>query len=80
MDLTHDAAPLLNDTNSNQFREMCWACGSPRSVLVIEYCDETQVTSGIWCWRCSRAVHQDCMSHDHSATLGCPLFPPMRPS
>ena len=79
----HDAPPLLNDPDASQFREMCWGCGSARSVLVVEKDEATQVIGGLWCWLCGRAVHQDCLSRDHPATLGCrnedcPLFPPGR--
>ena len=79
----HDVPHILNDPSVNQFREMCWGCGSARAVLVVERGDETQVIGGIWCWLCSRAVHHDCLSHDNPATLGCrndgcPLFPPGR--
>ena len=76
----HDAPPLLNDPDASQFREMCWGCGSARSVLVVEKDEATQVMGGVWCWLCGRAVHQDCLSRDNPATLGCrnedcPLFP-----
>ena len=79
----HDAPPLLNDPDASQFREMCWGCGSARSVLVVEKDEATHVMGGLWCWLCGRAVHQDCLSRDHPATPGCrnedcPLFPPGR--
>lgn len=77
----HTSPPFLTDPDAHQFREMCWGCGSARAVLVVERDDETQVINGIWCWICSRAVHQDCLTKDNPATWGCrnndcPLFPP----
>ena len=63
---------------------MCRGCGSARAVLVIEHDDETQVINGIWCWLCSRAVHQDCLGDYNPAAwygchnVECPLFPPTR--
>ena len=74
---------FLDDPTSHQFREMCWGCGTARAVLIVEQGDETLIIGGIWCWLCSRAVHQDCLSRDNPATLGCrhddcPLFPPTR--
>lgn len=79
----HVPPQLLPYTDALQFREMCWGCGSARSVLVVEKDDETQVIGGLWCWPCSRAIHQDCLSRDNPVTLGCrnedsPLFPPRR--
>ena len=79
----HDSPPFLSDPNANQFREMCWSCGSAHAVLVVERDDETIIMGGLWCWRCSRAVHQDCLAKDNPATSGCrhtdcPLFPPER--
>ena len=38
----HDIPPILNDPNVNQFREMCWGCGTARAVLVVERDDETR--------------------------------------
>ena len=79
----HASPPFHTDPNANQFRDMCWGCGTARSVLVVEHDDETQVIGGIWCWICSRAIHQDCLARDNSTTSGCrhdacPLFPPGR--
>ena len=83
MSTMHASPPFINDTNANQFREMCWGCGSARAVLVVEREADTTVINGLWCWLCSRAIHQDCLSEDNLATLGCrhddcPLFPPGR--
>ena len=83
MNALHRTPPLFKDPNAHQFREMCWGCGSARAVLVVERDDETQVIGGLWCWLCGRAIHQDCLSRDNPATLGCrnedcPLFPPQR--
>ena len=36
MSTMHASPPFINDTNANQFREMCWGCGSARAVLVVE--------------------------------------------
>ena len=79
--MTHPTPKFLPDQQANQFREMCWSCGTARSVLVVERDDETLIIGGIWCWICNRAVHQDCLATDNPATLGCrnddcPLFPP----
>ena len=81
--MTHPQPPFLPDQQAHQFREMCWGCGSARAALVVERGDTTDVINGIWCWRCSRAVHQDCLARDNPATLGCrndacPLFTPGR--
>ena len=83
MNLTHASPSFLNEHRANQFREICWGCGSARAVLVVERDDETQVIGGLWCWLCSRAIHQDCLARDNPVTLGCrnddcPLFPPGR--
>ena len=79
----HASPPFTSDPDVNQFREMCWACGSARAVLIVEHDDETQVIGGLWCWLCSRAIHQDCLARDNPVTRGCrntacPLFPPGR--
>ena len=79
----HASPPFINHPRANQFREMCWGCGSARAVLVVERDNDTTVIDGLWCWLCSRAVHQDCLSEDDPATSGCrhadcPLFPPTR--
>ena len=81
--MAHHTPQFLDDPTSLQFREMCWACGSARAVLVVERDADTTVINGIWCRLCSRAVHQDCLSQDNPATTGCrnsdcPLFPPER--
>ena len=81
--MSHQSLPFPPDQTAHQFREMCWGCGSARAVLVVEKHDVTRVIGGLWCWLCSRAVHQDCLSEDNLATLGCrhdecPLFPPGR--
>ena len=81
--MTHASPSFLNEHRANQFREMCWGCGSARAVLVVEHDDETQVIGGLWRWLCSRAIHQDSLSRDNPVTLGCrhddcPLFPPGR--
>jgi len=79
----HQQPAFINDTDVNQFREMCWGCGTARSVLVIEKEDETIIVGGLWCWQCSRAVHQDCLSKDSASIVTgcraqeCPLFPPI---
>ena len=81
--MPHATPPFLPDQDTHQFREMCWGCGSARAVLVVERGNTTDIIGGIWCWLCSRAVHQDCLSLDNPTTLGCrhddcPLFPPTR--
>lgn len=73
--------PFLPHPDANWFREMCWGRGSACAVLVVERDHETTIIGGIWRWICSRAVHQDYLSHESPATLGCrndecPLFPP----
>ena len=67
----HTSPAFLPDTNAHQFREICWGYGSARAVLVVEREDETQVIGDLWCWLCSRAIHQDCLDRDNPATLGC---------
>ena len=42
----HAIPQFLNDPDANQFREMCWGCGSARAVLVVAHDDETQVIGG----------------------------------
>ncbi len=81
--MKHELPAFINDPTINQFREMCWACGQARSVLVIERDDETEVVGGLWCWLCSRAVHNDCLAEDPDLRIvsgcrnpDCPLFPP----
>ena len=80
-DAMHASPPFLPDPSAHQFREMCWGYRSARAVLVVERNHDTTVIDGIWCWLCSRAVHQDCLARDNPATLGCrhpdcPMFPP----
>ena len=77
----HPTPPFLPDQDANQFREMCWGCGSARAVLVVERDGATDIIGGLWCWLCGRAVHRDCPGRDNPATSGCrnqdcPLFPP----
>ena len=36
----HKSPEFRVDTDANQFREMCWACGTARAVLVVEKDDE----------------------------------------
>ena len=79
--MMHNVPQFLPDPDAIQFREMCWGCGSARAVVVVEKGDETQVIGGLWCWLCSRAIHQDCIGAENPATVGCrnldcPLFPP----
>lgn len=64
----HASPQLLDDPDANQFREMCWGCGSARAVLVVERDYDTEVNGGIWCRLCSRAVYQDCLSKDTPAS------------
>ena len=79
------APPFLPDPDAHRLREKCWGCSTAHAVLVVARDDETIIMGGLWRWRWrySRAVHQDCLARDKSATLGwhhgdCPLFPPAR--
>ena len=44
----HASPPFLNQSTASQFREMCWDCGSTRSILVVEHDAETINFGGVW--------------------------------